>query len=67
MAGMYIYGLTLGIPFDELGKLLMSDLGNTVADLLKGSIITGKMPLKNIDDVLEFIHRPASILKSTYL
>lgn len=67
MAGMYIYGLTLGIPFEELGVLLMSDLGNTVVDLLKGSIITGKLTLKNIDKVLEFINRPASIIKSTYL
>lgn len=65
MAGMYIYGLTMGISFDQLGKLLMSDLGNTVADLLKGSIITDKLNLYNIDKVLDYIHTPVKILKKS--
>jgi len=49
MAGMYIYGLTMGIPFRELGQLMMSDIGNTAASLLKGSIITDELKLNTID------------------
>jgi len=49
MAGMYIYGLTMGIPFRKLGQLMMSDIGNTVASLLKGSIITDELKLNTID------------------
>lgn len=66
MASMYIYGLSIGIPFDQLGKLLMSDIGNTVASLLKGSIITDELKLNNIDNVLKYLDNPVSKIKTIY-
>lgn len=66
MAGMYIYGLTMGIPFRELGQLLMSDIGNTVASLLKGSIITDQLKLNTIDQVIEHLENPTKKIESIY-
>lgn len=66
MAGMYIYGLTMGISFQDLGELLMSDIGNTVSSYLKGSIISDKLRLNTIDNVLDFLDSPYSKLKSIY-
>jgi hypothetical protein len=66
MASMYIYGLSIGIPFDQLGKLLMSDIGNTVASLLKGSLITDELKLNNIDSVLKYLDNPVSKVKTIY-
>lgn len=58
LAGMYIFGLTLGIPFEELGQLLMSDIGNTVSQYLKGSIVTNSLSFQDVGDVIEFIRNP---------
>lgn len=66
MASMYIYGLSIGIPFEQLGKLLMSDIGNTVASLLKGSLITDELKLNNIDSVLKYLDNPVSKVKTIY-
>lgn len=66
MAGMYIYGLTMGIPFRELGQLMMSDIGNTVASLLKGSIITDELKLNTIDQVIDYLEDPLSKVMSIY-
>lgn len=66
MAGMYIYGLTMGIPFKDLGKLLMSDIGNEVASYLKGSIISGKMKLNTVEQVLKHFENPATQIKQAF-
>lgn len=62
MAGMYIYGLTMGISFEDLGNLLMSNIGNTVAQLLKGSILTDKLGINNIDQALSYLENPAGYI-----
>ena len=66
MAGMYIYGLTMGIPFRELGQLMMSDIGNTVASLLKGSIITDELKLNTIDQVIDYLEDPLKKVMGVY-
>lgn len=66
MAGMYIYGLTMGISFQDLGKLLMSDIGDTVSQYLKGSIITDKLNLTDTADVIRFLQNPISKIKEAY-
>ena len=66
MAGMYIYGLTMGIPFRELGQLMMSDIGNTVASLLKGSIITDELKLNTIDQVIDYLESPLKKVMGIY-
>lgn len=66
MAGMYIYGLTMGIPFKDLGRLLMSNIGDTVSALLKGSIIGNQLNFNSIDEVLEYIHNPFQSIKQVY-
>ena len=66
MAGMYIYGLTMGIPFRELGQLMMSDIGNTVASLLKGSIITDDLKLNTIDQVIDHLEKPLTKIMKIY-
>lgn len=66
MAGMYIYGLTKGIPFEELGQLLMSDIGGVVSQYLKGSIITDQFNFKNIAQVIEHLRNPSKRIRKIY-
>ncbi len=66
MAGMYIYGLTMGIPFRDLGRLLMSNIGDTVSTLLKGSIIGNQLNFNSIDEVLEYINNPFQSIQQVY-
>jgi hypothetical protein len=62
MAGMYIYGLSMGISYKELGELLMSEVGDTVNGLLKGSIISDKLNLNTIDKVISYLENPYSVI-----
>lgn len=66
MAGMYIYGLTKGIPFDELGQLLMSDIGGVISQYLKGSIITDQFEFENVAQVIQYLRNPQKIIRDIY-
>lgn len=66
MADMYIYGLAMGIPYEELGRVLMSPVGDAVASMLKGSIISDKLQLNSIDDVIKFMGNPISSILGSF-
>lgn len=38
--GMYVYGLSVGIPFNEVSRLMMSPLGRTISTLMEGNAFT---------------------------
>lgn len=40
--GMYIYGITIGMDFKDITKILMSPTGSIVTSLLEGDVFTGK-------------------------
>ena len=49
MIGMYTYGLTIGMHFSEIAKVLMSPVGDTICDLLDGNIFTGIREYKRVN------------------
>lgn len=65
MAGMYIYGLSKGISFKELGQLLMSDVGSVVSSLMKGNIVNDDLGISTIDQAIKYIQSPFTTLLRT--
>ena len=53
--GMYIYGLSVGISFDEVARLMMSPLGLTVTQLMQGNAFAGKRGLTSVGSVLNYL------------
>jgi len=53
MLGMYIYGLTIGMKFSDISKILMSDIGFTMSDLMSENVFTEE-PSMNIQDVFDY-------------
>lgn len=62
---LYIYGITQGIPFATLHKIITSDLGWTCARLFEGNFITGRKGLFDFNSVLNhLIIGPQSIVQT---
>jgi hypothetical protein len=40
--GMYIYGISIGMDFKDIAKLLMSPTGNLITSLLDGNSFRGE-------------------------
>jgi len=38
MLGMYIYGLTIGMSFQDISKILMSDISFQISDMMTGNV-----------------------------
>lgn len=66
LAGMYIYGLSMGVSYQELGQLLMSDFGNMVTSLLKGSVISDRLGLNNVGNILDYLKDPVTKTRTAY-
>ena len=39
--GMYIYGISIGMDFRDIAKILMSDTGGIITQLLNNNIFSG--------------------------
>ena len=50
MIGMYTYGLTIGMHFSEIAKLLMSPVGDVICDMLDGNVFTGVREYKRVNN-----------------
>ena len=55
MIGMYIYGLSIGLDFNEVARLLMSPLGLTIRDLMEGNIFNNQKGFTTINRVLDYL------------
>jgi len=55
MLGMYIYGITIGMDFREIAKIIASKTGQIIDSLSKDDIVNGNkgMSMENIFDYLE--------------
>lgn len=42
MIGMYIYGITIGMDFKDVAKILMSDVGTVIKGLLDNDVFSGR-------------------------
>lgn len=52
--GMYIYGITIGMDFKDIAKILMSPTGSIVTSLLEGDVFTGKREVSQPVDVFKY-------------
>lgn len=53
MLGMYIYGLTIGVKFSDISKILMSDIGFQISDMMSGDSFNEE-PSMNIQDAFDY-------------
>lgn len=55
--GMYLYGLSLGVPVDTLFKIMTSPLAFRLVELAKGDIFSGNSGCGTIISALDYLHR----------
>jgi hypothetical protein len=53
--GMYLYGLSLGIPFDTLYKIMTSPLAFRLAELTKGDSFNNDSGTIDVIGALDYI------------
>jgi hypothetical protein len=62
--GIYIFGIVLGIPFDELADIMMSPSGRVLSALTEGNSFDKNLGLDSISDGINYvISGPKNILK----
>lgn len=64
--GMYIYGITIGIDFKDIAKILMSPTGSIVTSLLEGDVFTGKREVSQPVDVFKYFEQCPKELLNKY-
>lgn len=55
--GMYLYGLSLGVPVDTLFKIMTSPFAFRLVELAKGDIFSGNSGCRTIIGALDYLHR----------
>ena len=55
--GMYLYGLSLGVPVDTLFKIMTSPLAFRLVELAKGDIFSGNSGCGTIIGALDYLHK----------
>lgn len=64
--GMYIYGITIGMDFKDVAKILMSPTGSIVTSLLEGDVFTGKREVSQPVDVFGYFEQCPKGLLNKY-
>lgn len=64
--GMYIYGITIGMDFKDIAKILMSPTGSIVTSLLEGDVFTGKREISQPVDVFKYFEQCPKELLNKY-
>lgn len=58
--GMYLYGLSIGVPFNELYRIMTSPLAFRLAELTKGNMFNGDQGTINIVGALRYLNQEPS-------
>lgn len=58
--GMYLYGLSIGVPFNELYRIMTSPLAFRLAELTKGNMFNGDPGTINIVGALRYLNQEPS-------
>ena len=64
--GMYIYGITIGMDFKDIAKILMSPTGSIVTSLLEEDVFTGKREVSQPVDVFKYFEQCPKELLNKY-
>lgn len=54
MIGMYIYGITIGMDFRDVAKILMSDVGGVIKNILDSDVFTGRDGYSRVKYVFKY-------------
>jgi hypothetical protein len=57
MLGMYLFGISIGMDFRDVSKILMSDAGATMYNLLNSNVFTGDEGFNSPKSVFEYFMR----------
>lgn len=52
--GMYIYGLSIGMKFEDVSSILMSPVGRTLTSVMEGNVFNNDNGLFSIDKVFDY-------------
>ena len=53
--GMYLYGLSIGMSFDEISGLMMSPIGRMINDVMEsGNVFTGEQGAFSLENVFDY-------------
>lgn len=64
MIGMYIYGITIGMDFRDVAKILMSDVGGTIKNLLDNDVFTERDGYSRVKYIFKYFDGgPKNILQ----
>jgi hypothetical protein len=62
--GLYLYGLSIGVPIDELYRILTSPLAFRITELTKGDLFNGETGVNGVLGALRYMREePADISK----
>ena len=53
--GMYIYGVSIGMDFESVSKIMTSKVGMLLTELTKGNVFTGERGIFSIAKVFDYI------------
>ena len=52
MLGMYVYGLSIGMNFNDVANIMMSPVGNVIKGLLDDDVFSGREAFPSVDEAL---------------
>ena len=55
MISLYLYAITIGIPINKVGDLLVSPLGDLCSQILKGNVFAGMDAPKDMAGVIKYL------------
>ena len=62
--GLYLYGLSIGVPIDELYRILTSPLAFRITELTKGDLFNGETGVNGVLGALKYMREePTDISK----
>jgi len=55
--GMYIYGISIGMDFRDVAKILMSDVGSIITTLLDNDVFSGREGYSRVKYVFDYFNK----------
>lgn len=54
--GMYIYGISIGMDFKDIAKIMMSDVGLTISNMLNSNVFLGTNGYSRVAQVFDYFN-----------
>ena len=52
--GMYIYGITIGMNFEDIANIMMSDVGEVMLQLMEGNVFTNEAGFSDMKRIFDY-------------